>query len=132
MTPDTITLLDELRRLDVVVQVSGGKLRLDAPEGTLTPDLVEKVTACKSNIMAMLTAPLHAGPAPAFPTPNQWVRNRRISLEAVGYDRFQLGGRPHVLRPDLRSKWLDIYIGVMTEGQSEQSAWDAAWQAVYD
>lgn len=49
-------LLSELSRLDVRLMPTGdGDVMLDAPEGTLTPDLQARLKSCKGDLLARLT-----------------------------------------------------------------------------
>lgn len=50
----TAELLDELRRRDVQLRVDGERLRVNAPAGTMTPDLQELVRARKTELMEFL------------------------------------------------------------------------------
>jgi hypothetical protein len=50
-------LLSELSRLDVRLMPTGdGDLALDAPEGTLTPDLQTRLKSCKGDLLARLAS----------------------------------------------------------------------------
>ena len=59
-------LLTELRRLDVKVQVEGGRLRLNAPPGALTPELQGELRARRDEILSCLESAT-AGAAPVLP-----------------------------------------------------------------
>lgn len=50
----TAELLDELRRRDVQLRVDGDRLRVNAPTGTMTPELQEQVRARKAEIIEFL------------------------------------------------------------------------------
>jgi len=50
----TRELLDVLRRKDINIRVDGDQLRLDAPEGVLTPELREQVRERKQEVLAFL------------------------------------------------------------------------------
>lgn len=52
----THSILAELRAADVKVNATGDKLQLDAPAGTLTPALVERIRANKAELLAALKA----------------------------------------------------------------------------
>lgn len=55
MTPDQ--LLIELQGRDVRVAVADGKLTLDAPRGTLTPELIDQIRRFKADLIYRLTMP---------------------------------------------------------------------------
>ena len=55
MTPSQ--LLIELQGRDVRVAVADGKLRLDAPHGALTPELIDLVRRFKVDLIYRLTMP---------------------------------------------------------------------------
>ena len=60
------SLLSELGARDVRVWVEGEKLRLDTPQGGLTPELKAELTARKPELIAYLTAgPAANGSIPA-------------------------------------------------------------------
>jgi hypothetical protein len=48
-------LLVELKARGVMVEAAGGRLRVDAPKGAVTPDLREALAECKAEVLAMLT-----------------------------------------------------------------------------
>ena len=48
------TILADLQRRGVVVKTNGDRLRLDAPVGVLTPDVVDRVKHHKSQVLAIL------------------------------------------------------------------------------
>ena len=50
-------LLREANKLDVRLSVAGDKLHVDAPKGTLSPDLVSRLKAAKPELMALLSSP---------------------------------------------------------------------------
>lgn len=50
-------LLADLQAHDVAVVPEGDRLRLKAPKGTMTPDLLARVRECKPALLALLTRP---------------------------------------------------------------------------
>lgn len=70
-------LLAELSRFDVRLTPTGdGGLTIDAPEGTLTPDLIERLKTLKWDLIAQLANPAEAsdeaGPLSEFETVEGW------------------------------------------------------------
>jgi hypothetical protein len=64
MTPKAV--LEWLRHAGVSVAAEGGKLRLRAPKGALTPDLRNGASAVRDGLLALITAPgLSGGEADA-------------------------------------------------------------------
>jgi len=59
------TVLLELKRMGVRLDVNGDRLRVDAPKGTLTPELLERVRACKPDLIRLVTDSDDGGPADA-------------------------------------------------------------------
>jgi hypothetical protein len=51
-----VELLDTLTASGVRVWAEGGKLKLDAPRGVVTPELKDRLTAHKPELLAALTA----------------------------------------------------------------------------
>lgn len=51
------TIVDEARRRGVDLIANGDRLRIEAPAGAMTPDLLEALRACKPDIIAALRAP---------------------------------------------------------------------------
>ena len=52
-------LLSRLNRLDVKIRLEGDFLRLNAPEGTLTPELLASISEHKTKIMGFLQCENH-------------------------------------------------------------------------
>lgn len=50
-------IVDEARRRGVDLIADGDRLRVEAPAGVMTPDLLEALRACKPDIIATLRAP---------------------------------------------------------------------------
>ena len=48
-------LLMELRSRGVLLEPAGDRLKIDAPRGSITPELREALAACKSEVLAILT-----------------------------------------------------------------------------
>ena len=70
MSPAPDALLAEVTRLGIRLMVNGGKLRVEAPAGTLTPELRTALAASKPAILARLRVSLAlAPPTPARPRP---------------------------------------------------------------
>ncbi|MGE3912018.1 MAG: condensation domain-containing protein, partial [Chloroflexota bacterium] len=53
------TLLSDLRRLDVKLRLDGERLRVNAPAGTLTPELQRELGRHKADIVSLLTRTLN-------------------------------------------------------------------------
>ncbi len=75
MTP--ATLLVELADLGVTVHADGVRLRLDAPAGALTPDLLAAVKSCKAELLELLPELANASKADA-----EWARFLRVAVPA--------------------------------------------------
>jgi hypothetical protein len=54
------TLLTELRQMGATVSVAGYNLRIEAPDGTVTPELRQLLTEHKSELLALLSRTLPA------------------------------------------------------------------------
>ncbi len=52
MTPES--LVAELCERGVAIESAGGELRLDAPAGAMTPDLLAAVKSCKAELLKIL------------------------------------------------------------------------------
>lgn len=52
----THAVLQDLRALDVGIEIRGNRLRLDAPRGVLTPGLIEQVRQQKTAILKALAS----------------------------------------------------------------------------
>jgi hypothetical protein len=50
-------LLTELDVRGVLIETTGGRLRVDAPKGAITPELREVLMACKAEVLAILNTP---------------------------------------------------------------------------
>jgi TubC N-terminal docking domain len=50
-------LITELEARGVLIEATGGRLRVDAPKGAITPELCEALAACKAEVLAILNAP---------------------------------------------------------------------------
>jgi hypothetical protein len=68
-------LLDTLTASGVHVWAEGGKLKLDAPRGAVTPELKERLAAHKPELLAALSA--DDCPASPFTTPEGRAALRR-------------------------------------------------------
>lgn len=69
-------LLAALAALDVRLWIDGDQLRLDAPKGALTPDLLKVLKASKAEVIALLAASEgHAFPATKEPVANASTTN---------------------------------------------------------
>ena len=55
----TVDFLEHLRSLDIRVNVNGEQLRINAPNGSLTPELQAELRARKAEILALLHQPNH-------------------------------------------------------------------------
>src|SRR5262249_53899203 len=65
-TASAPVLLDRLQRLGVEVSLVGGRLRLDAPAGALTPELKEEVVSLKADMIELLSrTPVCCPPEPS-------------------------------------------------------------------
>lgn len=63
---ETPSILEELQRRKISVTLAGAdKLHIDAPPGTLTPDITERIRANKGALLALLTPSPSVTPAPA-------------------------------------------------------------------
>lgn len=71
MSASATALLDQLRALDVHVRAEDGRLRINAPQGRLTPELQAQLVASKEELLRVLTGEHHAvaRPAPAVLAP---------------------------------------------------------------
>jgi len=73
-------LLAQLASLDIRVRVEGGKLRVNAPEGSLTPELAAELAAQKPALLARLApsapAPDGAPPPATFAQERLWFLDR--------------------------------------------------------
>jgi len=49
-------LLSELRSLGASVAAVGGRLRIEAPAGTMTPEIREALTTYKTELLALLSS----------------------------------------------------------------------------
>ena len=78
-----IELLNELRRLDVVVWVDGDRLRVNAPKGALTPELQAALSGRKAEIIALLTTQ-------AAPAQQPLVRAPRTQAMPVSFAQSRL------------------------------------------
>lgn len=58
-----VTLLDSLRDMGATVTVAGDKLRIEAPDGTVTPELRQVLTEHKPELLALLKRTLPVPPA---------------------------------------------------------------------
>lgn len=125
VNPELCHLLNDLAAAGVSVCPGSApdKVRL-SPRSAVTDDLLVRVREQKQRLIDLLNPP-------SFPSPTDWINGERITVEAVGFDRFQYGGRPHCLRPDLRRIWLDTYTEAM-QITAEPEAWREAWAAVHD
>jgi amino acid adenylation domain-containing protein len=58
---NVLDLLSELRRMDIKIRAVEGKLRINAPKGALSSDLMQELESRKSEIIAILneSAPFH-------------------------------------------------------------------------
>jgi hypothetical protein len=61
-------LIDACRNLDVRLEVLDGRLRCDAPQGALDPDLRAELAAHKAEILALLAALRSRSCAGSWPT----------------------------------------------------------------
>jgi hypothetical protein len=50
-------LIIELETRGVLIEAAGGRLRVDAPKGVITPELREALAACKAEVLAILNTP---------------------------------------------------------------------------
>src|SRR5437762_13407508 len=75
-------LLAYLERLGVRVAIDGARLRLDAPAGTLTPDLLATLAAHKPALLGLLATPADTASgqprneATFLPVAIRWARER--------------------------------------------------------
>ena len=73
-----VALWSRLRVAAVGVQVVDGKLKLDAPCGVLTPELVAEVAGCKAELIDFLTPAPPASPrGPLCPSCRRSHRDER-------------------------------------------------------
>ena len=78
MAGDSGNLLATLKRLDVRLEPRGDRLRVDAPAGTITPDLREAMITHKVELLALLAG----GRAPTIiEHPGQLSPDWRIEWE---------------------------------------------------
>jgi pyochelin synthetase len=94
-------LLATLSALKVKIEVRDGKLRVNAPAGTLTPELQEAISRHKDALIERLQASRAAGPEEEVPriTPDPESRHQPFPLNAVQHaywigrsGQFELGG----------------------------------------
>ena len=60
MTPES--LIAELSDRGVAIESAGSELRLDAPAGAMTPDLLDAVKNCKGELLKLLAEPTDVAP----------------------------------------------------------------------
>ncbi|HVS72237.1 MAG TPA: hypothetical protein VHQ47_13355 [Phycisphaerae bacterium] len=84
MTPEN--LMSDLRNQGIILSDKAGRLAYDAPAGTVTPELLVRLRAHKTELLALLQRPDMGTPtpkapprplvpaAPAPPTPEAWFR----------------------------------------------------------
>ena len=75
----TSELLDRLRALDVHVHVEGGRLRVNAPKGTLTPELEAALVAGRQDLVRLFdrrVGPITAVPRGEAPLPLSFLQER--------------------------------------------------------
>ena len=53
---NAINLLSELRRREIKIWAEGDQLRVNAPEGAVTPALRAALLECKQGILALLSS----------------------------------------------------------------------------
>lgn len=70
------TVLAELRAAGIVIHADDGRLQLDAPTDTLTPNLLESVKGCKAELLELLLVPA------------------KVSKADAEFDRFQRVAKP--------------------------------------
>ncbi|MEX1090673.1 MAG: hypothetical protein WEC36_15785 [Phycisphaeraceae bacterium] len=142
-------LIIDAARCGVLLYVEGDALRFKAL-ASMPAELAARLKAHRADVLALLTAtdapamprptdepatarasqrPRQAETTPPFPTPQDWIAGRSITPESVGFERYQFGGCPHVLRHDLRRRWLATYSGELAQGRDEGTAWAEAWRA---
>jgi TubC N-terminal docking domain len=51
---NAIELLTELEARGVLIEAAGGRLRVDASKGAITPELREALAACKAEVLVSL------------------------------------------------------------------------------
>ena len=79
-------ILAELRAAGAVVRAVGDKLHIDAPKGTLSPALLDRIKASKADMLAALKT------QPAGRLPVRCPAGLRMAVEAVQQTFADMGG----------------------------------------
>ena len=124
MTRVAQTILRELVTQGIQIRADDGDLALK-PAHLVTVEMIDRIRPHKPALLALLLVES----LPPLPTPDDWCRGIGITPEAVGFERWQYGGRPHTLLPRLRRIWLDTYTTSMRI-MPEPQAWAEAWRAI--
>ena len=78
---NAIELLQEVSARGVVIEPSGGRLRVDAPRGVITPELREALTSQKEELLRVLSTTL----VETVPCPGDECNERLVLVDGVGY-----------------------------------------------
>src|SRR5690606_14515365 len=99
----TAGLLDELRRLDVRVRVDGGKVRVSAPRGVLSPELQAAIARHKAELLALAEETAGALDAPIERVPRDTELPLSFAQQRVWFlDRLEPGSPDYTIA--LRSR----------------------------
>ena len=89
-------LISDLKRRGVELRVTGDRLRWRAPRGAMTPELAESLRRCKSETIALLSAPVYKPRRPALsPVPLTEVYPVAKGDEWLADEFYQLRHRAH-------------------------------------
>lgn len=95
-----VELLTELRTRGAMVTAMGDRLRIEAPQGSIGPDLVTELSAHKAELLAALSAPEQ--PATFDPDGGQpaavWLRDTVVGDVWLVADTEALADHPDIIR----------------------------------
>lgn len=116
-------LLAEVARLGITLSVNGDKLRIEAPTGTVTPELRAQLAAVKPAILARLR---DGSPTPASPTPQPGL-DAILSMSLADFGRRHLALR--IRLPDGSTCWFcsgpNEVAALRSEGVPRGAIWTA-------
>ncbi|MEH2331115.1 amino acid adenylation domain-containing protein [Nostoc sp.] len=98
MTNSIIEFLDRLSKLNINLEANGDRLRCHAPEGVLTPMLLQEITGCKTEILLFLQQAKQAKTSHQLPI-QRVPRDGELTLSFAQQRLWFL----HHLSPDSRS-----------------------------